>query len=1093
MELTDTPLLADELGHNQPFPPLLCNEVGIEVDIDSSIIIRETFAGCARLFLHKQRSDGLIIPGATMHVKTDIRENHGSFGLNLNLRNEIIKKSVNIDLKLAMSYEIGEIHCNNITHKLHLVILDDGLSSRTKRDLRMERKGAVVVANQLQSAKMNCQKRDDIPVNVKQSLNQLNAIKSNARLTAADHGIHSKSVKSQPSPKWNLTMEIMTLVAEEFDKLTSLHVDELPPNHTLETKIKHSLKKSSFFFASQAGSKLTLKYPHILRLTPDESSKIQEAWEKAQSDFDSPNEIMHRNGRRGLIFQARKMEDAFSRLVKQSTGLSTWIRSISMYLFPGIEEKGPYFLDIGYQIMFPDKPYLFLLADAKKCRQVLNQMLRTHGVRSRESDDESEDEYKNEEDGEVALEIATALEFDGLQDSCDITFEEDVSDTDGDVRDNIRFGNSMHGSMTELVFLSTQEEDMMNLIGPDGDSIPMEDMQDDVNLNTNDYVTETRVELHELYQEGLRFVGSDKDLYNEMLSAMLSAPDTGFEIHKEERDNLGRSSCKEARYLFGSRFGNIYTGYPRIAFRDNEFVENVTHWKSKSKIGCLQYPDEGPASCVMYASGLKNMNVYLNDNISEHAMEGFGALTRLLLEKDDLLEGEFATSMKRWEEMLNVAKKQQENELQCLERSKEEYPFCQSLRLEFRTFFLWKTGNGDTDDNNALSESSESSSFGKMDLPWPKCIFSGCCLEHTQHYHETRTKLFSELMVPLDILKDRFIHEDRKESVWQLGQGYKNYLTFSSCIVENFVNVFASPRSQWYSLFQSADDILPFYSLENRILATRNFLQIPFQIDDDLVLRYYRTDESCELIDVSKRASLSRRVRAIRGRRTNEERERAMAMRLTPAEKFHVTILRKDYMKRTKCLDPYNFILSREKVKLALKRMVQSTDVFEDEVESQVDNATFIGCESDDEEHVTEASPVASPVSQKVPLFCTWSQEETIDFLKEEIFSVIQTVYFNEYDIHVQRNPRFEEYFGVSDNASNALTTVERFHECKMSFHNIFAQLEVGRAGGFVRQSMFAVKPFSGLNNMRREARLKTTRKDEPFRDIGEFFCIHRD
>lgn len=786
-------------GYSRGFPPELCVDLALSLDVDSSIVIRKKFEDTVNVFItHRPMVSRVVsLSGGTIKVNTDIKSNACSMGVHIQFRNSTMKQSINKDPKYAMSYEIGEISCNDITHKLHYVVVDNLLWKRRVRDTKLESMGASIVAKYLEKAKDQCMRATDSPLTFvqKQTLQSLNRPDSERKRKAKEEGISSNSIKSMSPPKWNIKLDIMQHIAKRFDLLLQEYEASTSDVPTMESNIQAAMKQTSFFVVSQAGSKATIKYEDLIVLQENAKKRILD---------------LSRSPRSTAATSARvAMEEEFENAVTMSNEVKNWIKHSTRYLFPGLSH-GPVFIDIGYQFMFPSKPYLILLPNSKQAGSLLRQLIESFQEEvALSGSEDSESEDQSEEEDEVNSEVIDAI-------LARVETESDIFEDDEDLPG---LGNENWNSsgLNEVAGLAAPILETLNQMREDSD----EESEPD-NLDPSDFEAESEGEQRELLQEAKRFVGTEIELYHDALALILSSPDTARGA--ADRQSLYRSIPKEGRYLFGTEFGNVYTGYPRIFLESTSNTVNETVGNNIVYNG-IEYPKPGPSSCVMYASGLKNTNIFLYNNISEHALNGYGALTKLLLEEEDLMEGEWDPSQKQWKEMTYIIKKQSSNEKHFLEESGKEHPFALSLRLEFRTCYF--VG----DEHNFV-------------IPWPKGILTTCEVEHTHRYHQYRQSTMECITNPLSNMASILQMEGGKKSIHGLEIPLKNYLVATAAIAENFVNVFASPTNNRYALFKDADHLRQFFDEESQVPCDTNILNVPFGVISSLVAQFYRTEVS---------------------------------------------------------------------------------------------------------------------------------------------------------------------------------------------------------------------------------------------------------
>lgn len=1047
-------------GYDIGFPPSLCDELGIKVDIDSSIVVRKSLRETSKLFLG--RSSQMRIR-STISVNTDIKASGSSFGFHLQVLDDSINKVINKDLSNALSFEIGEISCSDIRHKLHLVIIDSKFPKRTRRDKVLEKHTGVIIADTLEKARNSCMQDPDIAFDARMKLQSLNRPDSNRKERATLKGIASKSIHNRAPPKWNLDTEVMKSIGLHYDLIVSKFSNNRNSD-SIQQRIRMAMKNSSFFVVSQAGSKNTLALDGLLVLEEERLGVINAAHDQAL-ESGSVTDM-------GLARAA--LESELKSLVIGNPKIKTWLDQSCKLLFPGMPENHPYFIDIGYRFMFPKKPYLTLLADSKKSCVLLKKCIETaqsaeeassHNNRSGRQTgipnqpatfvDVHETVLTEDVVNEISSEIDQALdnETDGIGEA----FWEDEEEPQlGDPYGN-RLVSLALDEAADLADSSIQAA--LQQMGAESEEEEQDINQTDEELHVDEFESESQEELQELISEAEMFTGPEIQLYQASLAILYSSSDSRSSSASQQK-KLFRSDTKPARYLFGTRFGNCWTGYPRLRF--SPFYNNPPRSIDEVLADDFFYPRVGPVSCVMYASGLKNTNIHLYNNISQHALRGYGALTKLLTERGDLIEGEWDIGLKKWIEKTNILRLQQANEERCESDSQLDFPFSQSLRMEFRV---------------CVRGGQERS----MSLPWPEGLLSVCEVEHSSRYHSYRNNTFSKLFQVLRTVETVWKCNEGCTKIFDLPRGLRNYIVVAASVLENFVNIFASPAANRYSLFKNADELRKFfhhqYSFPSR--HPSNILNLQYEAHDCLVSNFHRSEQQKKGIDMTLMFGLRDRVAAIRNG-DQQEKEKIKCQRLQPSEKFQRDFVKREYMKKMVSLDATSMILARQKMKYILSTLIGEEDC------RLISNGDEIIGQGTPTAMFSNNGNLPCPNLEVVgqgPAFLSWSEEETDVFLGE-VFNLIFTMYYHEYDIMIQKNRRFSLCF--KDPQRPNLSPSAVYLEAKSSISKIKEAMENSGYRCSSSDGIYIVKPFNGLNDMRRSAGLKCNSRDQAFRNVGK-------
>lgn len=1072
-ELLD--VAADDVpGYNMGFSPQLCSDLRIKVDIDSSIVIRETFSSILSVFEQPESNEN--DPTATIRVNTDIKPNSGSFGIHIQLDDTPVGKMVNKDLRVSLCYEIAEISCNDILHKLHMVIIDEELWARKQRNIPFEKRGGYIVSKTLSEAKSKLitGRNTSLTMREKIALQALNQPGSNRKGKAVQSGIRSQDIRNQSTPKWNLMVYEMQKIAEKFDEIVSNFGTDNITNR--DDVIKASMKRCSFFIATQAGSKGILTYKNLISIPERTCRRATTLQEDALKQFELDSEekgLQEARDIRNTSFEriGTMIDSSLREAIVGDVALRKWVKSASKRrLFPGLEE-GPILLDIGYQFMFEKNDSLIILCEPEWAAPCIKEMIietqRYGDIDSDPSNRTTEESTSTEEEFDLITEEI-------LEDMRMVSIEEDsLEDSESPLVPNAEADNTR-------IDASMDEE--MNRLGEESET---EEESGDHELNTTSgtFHEESHKQVIELVAEARNFIGEDNRIYHDAISLLLSPTDDNGKSSKE-RGSLHRESVSSGRYMFGTQYGNMYTGYPRVVHSGHRAngTGNDNHYCYKN----MEYPHPGPVSAVVYASGLKNTNIALHDNINPDALNGYGAMTHLVLEESELLEGERSHCIEKWIQMTNIIRRQVDNEEHYMkEAKKRNNPFTHSLRMEYRTCIRFgpkpetepepvqETDAGD--DGDSIPDRDEDTSFVP---PWPKGVLPYLEVEHTARYHQYRHSNLNRLFVPISNMATVLSQAGGHQSCHSLSRLQKNFLVAAAAITENFVSIFASHASRRFALFKDEERLREFYLPANQVVipaGEANLMEVPYGIEDRVVQGFKRSREMQDLIDPKSFLPLRSGVNNFRMNRNSTAcRHRAKAQRLTPNEAYHAEVLKRYYFKRRKPIDPKGLILTRQKMKFFLQELVE-----------HVPDHTSL-----EEEPVLDDDGEEVPTPQRtVPAFLQMSLEEVKVFVVEKVMSLLREVYFREYDAMLRRNKCFDTVFKNMDDTTNR-TTEEVFVECRSDIKKLAAQItqSSGTEGG--TDGVYVVQPFNGLNQMRRKANINASKRDQPFTRIGTFQMI---
>lgn len=1132
-------------GYYHGFPLDLRAELAVKVDVDSSIVVRDTYSAVVSIF-------GAVQPAAVVKAQVDITPNPGSFGIQLHIDDTPLKSPVNKNLKNACSYEMCEITHSNITHKLHLIVADKGLWKRKRRQILFEKRVGGKIASVLRQALDTVRRSPNTSEDDSHNLSGCNQPSTDLKASAISGGVDPSNVDNRGSPKWQLLCPLMVLIATEFDNIllnftipTVEEAEDLSPTQKENAYFEDLLKNNSFFMLSTAGIKSQLKLKDLVQLSPQEVAFISVT--PVPDEFPGPDDPLadtyindDKPARRLVNADGAALiefEEVFRARMVNDPKMKEFIEHVILErLFPGLV-SGPVFLDIGYLVFFTGLSHLVLLPRSKESVVSIKQLIqRQHGDPDLEMNSlrtflsglnsqmnaisnlerngpELPDPAENhDENAPSAADTADDLLGDAIDqqygpvDEADLDrdvlevleeFERDRTvaaipanvnlrdDPDGHVLGRFEHRRGIDGYALRSVRANGLREHMSNDDGLSSDDdnsmygvaddepyhFPVARARGDTFITEEDGPGDVEELLAEA-QQTVTIAGSVADAFSDdILHTQILYPN-------DVRNLLHRPCPTEAGYLFGTPFGNIYTGYPRIiltSLRSPNF-EPPPHDSGHIACGKLLHPRDGVVSAVMYAFGLKNNSVTLTHNIKNHALNGFAAILALLVEKDVLVGKEWDTVLKRFTLMLAIVEHQQINERKFLMEAKgDKPPNHHCLRLEFRTC-INVSARLDGDDVDA-----QLSRIPNFEMPWPLGLLSHCEVEHCERFHQFRCDSMDALLKPL-ITAHNYMKQPTltpRSNIQEMASIFRYFLIGCAGVLENFVNIFSDPSNNRYLLFRNSDQLRNFYLKlkEYQIEEGQppNVLGLTTGLCASVIEPFFRTGTNASYIDASDFLSLkTRAARIISGtpaRETAEKSRARKANRLTRLELCQRDVLQKYHYKSVKLVDSNAMMLCRQK----LRHMM------------------FQCCANAPDPHSTVPDGVDYTPEER-PLFLWWTHNDVNDFLQNGVLKLICDVYYHEYDILMKQNKCFAATFvgtvaGEAGVDGDDLSPEAVFEQRKDRFKKLKeliggdARTNVGGAG------YFTVGPFQGLNEFRRKASLKTKQNDSPITKIG--MCVY--
>ena len=598
-------------GYGTGFPLQHCDDLTIKIDIDSCILSRMSFTNVLNAF-SKSRT-------CNVKINTSIKANVGSCGFVLQLDDTPINKIVNKKLDLVCSYGIGELSCNDISHRITLLVPDANLWKRTRRNTELEEVGRKMICDLFSKARDDLMAGDESLADTfeqidLQSLNHIQSIRTNG--SNGSIPISNKLISHKSTPQWQLPLKKMQKIAEKLDSLFSEPLTIQSPS-ALEKLFQDGLNTSPIWVVSQAGSKDILHFSDGMQLPQETTRYIKR----------------HLNTPAQKTASLDRLEMGCSDLIREDNTIKAWMKEMIMEIvYPGLE-SGPVIIDIAYRFFFMKNRWMVLLPLSGTCARAVERAIKDSSNEDMPRAEEEVDTNPQDTEDEVILTEEIADNVNGMDPSDQYFLEiDDEDEGDGSTANDFdspsvpaAASNWNTDEMAELLtYLSDEDES---------------DEDSDENISGANYVRESPSELSELAREAESFVSQTQfSAYLRSLALVFSSA-TGVGCNHTEE--LERTKATPMRYMFGTEFGNVYTGHPRVR------VSNLRSPGSSPPSGTdfisydgMEYPRSGPVSCVVYACGLKNTNVSLHDNIKPNAVCGLAATTKLILEESDVLEGE---------------------------------------------------------------------------------------------------------------------------------------------------------------------------------------------------------------------------------------------------------------------------------------------------------------------------------------------------------------------------------------------------------------------------------------------------------------------
>ena len=791
-----------------------------------------------------------------------------------------------------------------------------------------------------------------------------------------------------------------------------------------------------------------MHFPRPLRLSGIACQSIFDKLSSPEANHDNPSKEAY-----------DCFETKLSETVQTDAELSAWIQdTIRETLFPGLK-GGPIFVDLGYRFFFNgDSKCLVLLPQTRLCCKAIQSTIENQNIYPAATAADVVDEMHMEGDeappprNELTEEIADTVN--GTQPTDLFHFEDDEESAPTEVSYNM-------GGISEAAALAIE--------GYMEESEDEEEMEiGDHSLSEDNYVNEVPSELSQLAEEAKAFV--DNPEFSEYLDSLALVYSSNRNAGVNQVKSLKRSKAEGATYLFGTPFGNVYTGYPRIRLKALRRQGMGISGSECLPYDGIEYPLSGPTSCVVYPSGLKNTNVTLHDSIKPHAICGFAATTKLLLDQSELIPGEWSTCISKWRDMIAIAKLQIKNEEHFLDlASRETMPFSHCLRIEFRMVVDFGQGTGSGGRNAEEEGRVKESIKDNFNLPWPHGVLSSCEGEHTQRFHQYRLDTLQWLYQPIKVADSLFHNEGGKKLMWSLSKKKKNFLVGAAGVMENFIAIFVSPSNNQYALYSTPKEVRAFFESVNQDLEESDSQYgIPHGIEDNVVGRFERTQVQRKLISPRVFVSLSSRVKNFTERGMSGAQKKVIsANRLNPYERNQRDTMKRHYFKKRNPINPTAIILSRQKFKGVFSEWTKPCSCQEYH-QSLIENTDW-------EENEEGES------SQTLPLFFWWTKDVSKKRIQEDILEYLRELYFTEYDTLIQRHQLFDQIFPSNDTFSSE----ELFSNAKENFDSL-SDAVTDISGTSNKKGIFFSHPFHGLNRIRRKIGLKTDKRDSPFNKAGK-------
>lgn len=1126
------------IGYNSGFPLDLCSSLRVALDIDSTILVRDTYSEMCSVF-----EGAKDVPVVKAHV--DIKPNPGSFGIQLQIDDTQLGCAVNKDLSQSCSYELCEITHSNVSHKLHMIVLDGLLWKRKRRQKDLEKKVGEQISMILRQALERVRRSPYTSESDRHTLAGCNLPSTDRKASAiSENGVRRTDVNSQPSPKWQISSHLMSLIAKVFDDIVADYIR--PADAPLPSSassfgvpdIMDCLQKSSMFILSTAGIKGLRREQAPVKLTDADVADILSDISGVAAPSDRARAVAY-----------VKLETHLHRRVVNNPVWKKYIEAtIVEYLYPGLE-SGPVYLDLGYLVYLADSPHLVMLPrNRESCApikgvidlqantsvadmdvdRVVSELVRFReiGAASKRGPqglpptvlvepsvspeaqlEDAVDEYYGPEDedeeellrvlGALALSDPTqnnppSVESVTLDDDHDIAFFENRRDQDGHGLRS-QHHSEIAANMSNEDGFSDEDDDptyrqpssrIFRQHGFFGDTIVAEQ--------------ESPAQVEELLAEASL---SNRDHIASALSSSDNLPPSNVQYPASIKDLLHRPCPNPTGYLFGTPFGNIYTGYPRVIHtglrRSPDFIP-PDHHDGHIRCGKILHPKEGAVSAVMYAHGLKNHSVGLTHNIKSEALNGFAAVTALIVEESYLLGAEWRTVYEKWKDMYAIVLQQEINETIMLCNYKEAKSLVgHRLRLEFRTC-INVAPKDDTDsedeDDEALFRGTRLPSF---EIPWPMGVVWQSEVEHSERYHQFRCDSMEQLMIPLKRAHSKW-KEGQQEDIHAQVDGIRSLIVGSAGVLENFINIFSRPSCNRYLLFRNQAQIRKFYHGLDALEPDNeddNSLGLEWTLRPEVTSSFFRSNEDAKRIDPKRFQTLKSRARRIvvgdPAGETEEAKVSAKANRLTRLERCQRDILQRYHYGRTKLIDPTGFILCRQRLFYLMK-----TKMAEWTTKPNAPAPTRQASDDPNDEEPAVVLEEPAVVLEERPRCFWWDLPELQLFMHSFILRLMSDVYYHEYDIVMSRNECYASTFSRAANDSDSDSDdddgappqqrVDAFDDVKNSIIQIKQMMEDSPASNRGGNGFFVTQPFGGLNNFRRQASLKTTGKDAPLSCIGE-------
>ena len=738
----------DEAGYRgipNGIPPSLATQFRMSIDIDSCTNVKSSMKS---LFSFYNK-------GSVVKIRSTVSEITNSFRFDIYVKRTTGYKSFKADK--AISFRLGEVVCNDITHSIFWLIFDPASISGSRNKHRFYSVGKALIARILNLAKDRAFKQLSKSTSAALSsqtcvLCQLNNITPGAKVVSKALKVPFQNFNQRSAPDWHFSNEVMIHIANQVDEILAdvgAVFPDLPNDGGVMAEFKTILERNSVFVSSCSGTKGILRMPYPIRV-----------------DQTAVDTLLSNS--RGSISTFSNLFDNHLKLQLENGETKSFIHSaITSTLFPNlpnqrVEGETTILFDIGFSMYF-EKDDLFLLSNPNLAKSAVRSTLvetrnefqaqhqGTEVTPGSTHAGESPQEDTSQQDATDRSDIINTFE-DGLihpfadhapyarqarQNRNDDDDDNDNDEDDDDENDGWSDGWSNEHNNERFGESSFQDGVIQNDLSPeddveeDRDWVPEQDHGDGDDA-ANQSNLPSQAARDEWFIIGASSLGTCipdilgiRDHGSPPNAHFFADPSINY--YSNIRSHLIRKDTSIYKYIFGTRYGNTHTGQPRIhlLYHQGELTGRV-----------VLFPPPGPSGMQTYLSGEKNNNFALRHNIKPFSIAGFSATTKLLLSDNLFLAGERKSLEEDWVAAYNIINDQRQFERKILDNLQSTKLVTPDSSLVFRVEVMCTTD-----------------AKGRIEkVPYPFGILQSVQIENIFRYRKYRDDMLQDLLIPLQKL-----------------------------------------------------------------------------------------------------------------------------------------------------------------------------------------------------------------------------------------------------------------------------------------------------------------------------------------------------